>query len=202
MDRVPSSVSTSGAGTHFEHLAAGAVLAAMLRGDRVPGLDIPVTEVRFQQRAFGSTLDDFVAYAARPNQAPLAVEFQAKRTVRPTPGDKSWKAVVRQCIEALAAHGLEIDREERRLGLVAHGVTEPLLEMHQLCEWARSLRLTDNFMELLSKPGAVGGHVRERWAALCDTVHEVMESEGAPLDASVVACTAFRIAKALHEVRV
>jgi len=41
-----SPLSTGGAGTIYEYRVAAIVLAALLRGDRVIGLEVPVTEVR------------------------------------------------------------------------------------------------------------------------------------------------------------
>src|SRR5215467_9958774 len=57
---VASPLSTGGAGTIYEYRVAAVVLAALLRGDRVIGLEVPVTEVRLQQRIAGSYLDDVI----------------------------------------------------------------------------------------------------------------------------------------------
>lgn len=47
---VASLLSAGGAGTIFEYRVAAVVLAALLRGDRAKGLEVPVTEVRLQRR--------------------------------------------------------------------------------------------------------------------------------------------------------
>ena len=87
---VASPLSTGGAGTIYEYRVAAVVLAALLRGDRVIGLEVPVTEVRLQQRIAGSYLDDVIAVADHAGAVRLQVDIQVKRTVDPVPSDAEW----------------------------------------------------------------------------------------------------------------
>jgi hypothetical protein len=45
-----SPFSTGGGGETFEKLAGACALVALLAREEIPGLDLPVTKVRFQQR--------------------------------------------------------------------------------------------------------------------------------------------------------
>lgn len=78
------------------------MLAKLLRGDRVIGLEVPVTAVRLQQRIAGSHLDDVIAVADYPSAVRLQVDIQVKRAVDPVPSDAEWKSVIGQCLAALA----------------------------------------------------------------------------------------------------
>jgi hypothetical protein len=91
---VASPLSTGGAGTIYEYRVAAVVLAALLRGDRVIGLEVPGTAVRLQQRIAGSYLDDVIAVADHPDAVRLQVDIQVKRTADPVPsqtGDSDRK---------------------------------------------------------------------------------------------------------------
>jgi DNA-binding NtrC family response regulator len=79
------------------------VLGALLRGDRVEGLEVPVTEVGLQQRIAGSHLDDVIAVAEHAGAVELQVDFQVKRAVDPVPSDTEWQSVIAEYIAALEA---------------------------------------------------------------------------------------------------
>lgn len=55
-----SPFSTGGGGETFEKLAGACTLAALLAREELPGLDLTVTKVRFQQRYAGHLVDDIV----------------------------------------------------------------------------------------------------------------------------------------------
>lgn len=97
---VASPLSTGGAGTIYEYRVAAVVLAA-LRGDRVIGLEVPVTEVRLQQRIADSYLDDVIAVADHPGAVRLQVDIQVERTADPVPSHAEWKSVIGQCLASL-----------------------------------------------------------------------------------------------------
>ena len=85
----------------FEYRVAAVVLTALLRGDRVEGLTVPVTAVRLQQSNFGYPLDDLVVRASSLDGRPLTVEFQIKRTIEPNRRDDEWRSFVHQCLQAV-----------------------------------------------------------------------------------------------------
>ena len=57
---------TGGAGNTFEARVGGIALERLLRGDRVPGLNLAPSRVRLQQRVAGAVLDDIVLDADDP----------------------------------------------------------------------------------------------------------------------------------------
>jgi tetratricopeptide (TPR) repeat protein len=195
--RAPSPLSTGGVGVIFEYRVAATVLAAVLRGDRVEGLDIPVTEVRLQQRNSDYALDDVVAFARRAERGPVVVEFQVKRTLAPVRSNPEWASVVRQCLEALNNHPRAIERGEHRLGIAAHGPARPLTDLAELARWVRAQPNVDAVVRLLSISGAVALGVRERWTHLCDAVGDALaDGESSPPGGRVEEA-AYRIASAL-----
>ena len=194
--RVPSPLSTGGAGTLFEYRVAAMVMAAVLRGDRVAGFDIPVTEVRLQQRNSGYALDDVVAFASRADQGTHVVEFQVKRTLSPVRSNPEWASVIHQCLEALNGHPRAIERGERRLGIAARGPARPLAELAELARWVRAQPDADAVLRLLSVPGAVPVSVRERWTHLRNAVCDALADGNQPPDSHVDAIS-HRIASAL-----
>ena len=95
---VASPLSSGGAGTIYEYRVAAVVLAALLRGDRVIGLEVPLTGVRLQQRIAGSYLDDLIAVADHPGAARLQVDIQVKRTVDPSAATGSGSRWSAECL--------------------------------------------------------------------------------------------------------
>jgi hypothetical protein len=201
---VASPLSTGGAGTVYEYRVAAVVLAKLLRGDRVIGLDVPVTEVRLQQRIAGSYLDDVIAVASHPGAPRLQVDIQVKRTVDPVPSDKEWKSVVSECLSALAADPDGIRNREHLMAVAARANAGHLEELAELTRWARQHDDLASFNTVISAPeGGPNAKVSKRWDHLCTTstnvLTETREPEKAPPPADdEVREAAFRIAHALH----
>jgi len=197
---VASPLSTGGAGTIYEYRVAAVVLAALLRGDRVEGLEVPVTEVGLQQRIAGSYLDDVTAVAEHAGAVLLRVEFQVKRAVDPVPSNAEWRSVIAQCIAAFEADPDGVRRRHHLLGLAARAHAGHLGEVAELTRWAREHHEAGSFITVISAgSGAPNAQVRNRWQHLRTTVKDLLtEQRGtAPSDTDVTE-TAFWIAAALR----
>jgi hypothetical protein len=195
-----SPLSTGGAGTIFEYRVAAIVLAALLRGDRIEGLDLPVTRVGLQQRIAGHQLDDVVAYAeAGDGTPPLTVEIQVKRRVAPVSSNAEWRSVILQCLAALDSDPDGISDRYHRLGLAADGPVTQLEQLRDLTSWARAQTSAFSLVQVISAEGAVAQQVRERWRHLRTTVKETLtEVRGTEPSGEDVDDVAFRIAASLH----
>jgi hypothetical protein len=201
---VASPLSTGGAGTIYEYRVAAVVLAKLLRGDRVIGLEVPVTEVRLQQRIAGSYLDDVIAMADHPGVPRLQVDIQVKRAVDPIPSDKEWQSVVRECLSALAADPAGVRNREHLLAVAARAHAGHLEEVAELARWARGRDDLASFTTVIDAPdGGPNAKVRNRWDHLCTTITNVLtedrEREKAPSPTDdEVREAAFWIAHALY----
>jgi hypothetical protein len=111
--RVPSPEATGGSGTTFEARVGAIALGRLLRGDRVPGLNLAPSRVRLQQRVAGAVLDDIVLDATEPLGGTRTAEYQVKRQIPLAPGNADFVEVIHRCLT-------EIDAEER------HGPSAPL----------------------------------------------------------------------------
>lgn len=147
-----SPLSTGGAGTIYEYRVAAVVLARLLRGDRVIGLEVPVTEVRLQQRIAGSFLDDVIAVTDHPGAPRLQVDIQVKRAVDPIPSDKEWQSVVRECLAALAADPDGVRNRDHLLAVAARAHAGHLEEVAELARWARQHDDLASFTTVIDAP--------------------------------------------------
>lgn len=191
----PSPQATGGAGTIFEYRFAAVVLAALLRGDAVPGLEVPVEQVGLQQRIAGHPLDDVVAFGSGQHGQPF-VEYQVKRKLRPVAGDGDFVAVIQQCLSALDADPEGIHGRRHRLGIAASGPRGPLTELRDLSGLARAHAGLGSFDQAL--PGA-RRKVRERHGQLVEAIRSATTADGRsePTDAEL-ADMAWRLAAALQ----
>jgi len=194
-------LSSGGAGTIYEYRVAAVVLAALLRGDRVIGLEVPLTGVRLQQRIAGSYLDDVIAVADHPGAARLQVDIQVKRTADPVRGDREWKSVVGQCLATLAEDPDGVRNRHHLLALAARAPAGHLEELAELSRWARQHDNPASFTTVITAPsGAPNAAVRNRWGHLRMAITDVLAEESTaptPTDAEVREA-AFWIAHALH----
>lgn len=200
---VASPLSTGGAGTIYEYRVAAVVLAKLLRGDRVVGLEVPVTEVRLQQRIAGSYLDDVIAVADHPGAVRLQVDIQVKRAVDPVPSDEEWKSVVGECLAALAADPDGVRNRGHLLAVAARAHAGHLEEVAELARWTRGHDDLASFTTVITAPsGGPNARVRKRWDHLRTTITNVLTVEaerqkGPPPTDDEVKEAAFWIAHAL-----
>ena len=92
---------------------------------------------------------------------PLCTEFQVKRTLAVTGGDKEFVAVVVQALHTLAEHGEDVRVGDLRLGLVASGETKALDELTVLTELARG-HVTHETFGALMQPNVIDQKMRSR----------------------------------------
>jgi hypothetical protein len=102
---VASAESTGGAGTNYEGQVAGIVLARMLVGDRVPGLDFKIERVLFQTRYAGHLLDDITIFGTDRSGTDRLIDCQSKRTIAPIPTTKSSLKRIARCLHAIRDKG-------------------------------------------------------------------------------------------------
>lgn len=196
---VASPLSTGGAGTIFEYRVAAVVLAALLRGDRPPGLEVPVTEVRLQQRIAGHYLDDVIAIADHPGAVCLQVDFQVKRSLDPVTSDTEWQSVVAQCLDTLEADRDRVVARHHLLGLAARAHVGHLEELQELTRWAREHPDIAVFLTVVdADKGGPNRGVRSRWKHLRTIVQDLLTARrGAVPLQDVTDEAAHRIAAAL-----
>ena len=193
-----SPLSTGGAGTIFEYRVAAVVLAALLRGDRVEGLTVPVTGVRLQQSHFGYTLDDLVVRASSPGGEPLVLEFQVKRTIQPSLHDDEWRSFVRQCLQAVEGDRDGLTQGRHQLGLAAAAPLSQLTKLRELTKWAFGAADLASFLNDVSSPGRIDQQVRSRWMHLRDTVADIHAEGSVTSPAAEVDELAFLVAASMR----
>jgi hypothetical protein len=101
--QVPSPEATGGSGHTFEARVGAIALGRLLRGDRVPGLNLPPSRVRLQQRVAGAVLDDIVLDADEPLGGTRTVEYQVKRRISPAPGNADFVEIIRRWLTEIGA---------------------------------------------------------------------------------------------------
>jgi hypothetical protein len=134
-----SPFSTGGGGEGFEKLAGACTLAALLAREEVPGLDLPVTKVRFQQRHAGHLLDDIVVDGASRGVR-RTLEIQARYRPRLTASDPKFVELVAVFLRAIRDNRAAMLNDTRRLGLLLELGTPGSKSLHQLTRlaWANS----------------------------------------------------------------
>jgi len=115
---VASAESTGGAGTNFEARVAAIVLARMLLGDRVAGLDFPIERVLLQSRFAEHLIDERV------------IDYQSKRSIDPIPSDEEFEETIRRCLQTIGAARptRQSGRRQRTATTVVHvSIVSPLV---------------------------------------------------------------------------
>jgi hypothetical protein len=171
-----SALSTGGAGTIYEYRVAGITLAALLRGDHVPGLPDAVERVALQQRNDGAILDDIVA----EDGAGHRVEIQVKRTIDVVASNEAFASTLRQCHDTLRSRTDEILNGRLRMGVAADGLAEPLKQLARVCKLAAENETIAGF-HAQTAPAALGALERGRLDHATAVVrNQLTELEGAP----------------------
>jgi len=173
-----SPLSTGGAGFAYEFQAAAVVLSKLLAGAHCLGLPVPVARVAMQQRSRGYLLDDVVVYGDLVDPCPW-IEFQVKRSLRPTAGTPEFVEVIGQALRSLAGHTVEFDLGDALLGIIAAEPRNGLVELRELARCCSSHTRYTTFAEALLQERVLDKETRERFDDVRETVAAAI-AQGAP----------------------
>jgi HEAT repeats len=156
-----SPFSTGGGGETFEKLAGACILAALLAQEELPGLDLPVTKVRFQQRYAGHLLDDIVVEGASAG-ARRTLEIQVRHRPRLVASDPKFVELVAVLLGTMRENPTAILNGTRRLGLLVDMGTPGWKSLHELTRLAWAHDDVDGFYRAVAADGHTGKPVRDR----------------------------------------
>jgi hypothetical protein len=160
-----SPFSTGGGGESFEKLAGACTLAALLAREEVPGLDLPVTKVRFQQRYAGHLLDDIVIDGASRGVR-RTLEIQARHCPRLTASDPKFVELVAVFLRAMRDNRAAMLNDTRRLGLLLELGTPGSKSLHQVARLAWANSDPTAFYQAIAAQGHTSEPVRDRLGQL------------------------------------
>jgi hypothetical protein len=160
-----SPFSTGGGGETFEKLAGACTLAALLAREELPGLDLPVTKVRFQQRYAGHLLDDIVVDGASRGVR-RTLEIQVRHRPRLTASDLKFVELVAVFLRAMRDNRAAMLNETRRLGLLVELGTPGSKSLHQLARLAWANSDPTAFYQAIAAQGHTSEPVRDRLGQL------------------------------------
>jgi hypothetical protein len=160
-----SPFSTGGGGDGFEKLAGACTLAALLARQEVPGLDLPVTKVRFQQRYAGHLLDDIVIEGTSRGVR-RTLEIQVRHRPRLTASDAKFVELMAVFLRAIRENPTAMLNDTRRLGLLLELGTPGAESLHQLTRLAWAHSDPDAFYQALAAPRHTGKPIRDRLGQL------------------------------------
>jgi hypothetical protein len=175
-----SPFSTGGGGEGFEKLAGACALAALLAREEVPGLDLPVTKVRFQQRYAGHLLDDIVIDGASRGVR-RTLEIQARHRPRLTASDPKFVELVAVFLRAMRDNRAAMLNDTRRLGLLLELGTPGSESLHRLARLAWANSDPAAFYQAIAAQGHTSEPIRDRLGqlvkakAVADQASEVAE---------------------------
>jgi hypothetical protein len=175
-----SPFSTGGGGETFEKLAGACALAALLAREELPGLDLPVTKVRFQQRSAGHLLDDIVIDGASRGVR-RTLEIQARHRPRLTASDPSFVELVAVFLRAMRDNRAAMLNDTRRLGLLVELGTPGSQSLHQLTRLAWANSDPTAFYQAIAAQGHTPKRIRDRLGqlvkakAVADQASEIAE---------------------------
>ena len=160
-----SPFSTGGGGESFEKFAGACTLAALLAREEVPGLDLPVTKVRFQQRYAGHLLDDIVIDGASRGVR-RTLEIQARHRPRLTASDPKFVELVAVFLRAMRDNRAAMLNDTRRLGLLLELGTPGSKSLHQLARLAWANSDPTAFYQAIAAQGHTSEPIRDRLGQL------------------------------------
>jgi hypothetical protein len=156
-----SPFSTGGGGETFEKLAGACTLAALLAREELPGLDLPITKVRFQQRYARHLLDDIVVEGSSKGVR-RTLEIQVRHRARLTASDTKFVELVRVVLSTLRENPAAILNGTRRLGLLLDLATPGWASLHELTRLAWAHADADAFYQAVAVEGHTGQPARDR----------------------------------------
>jgi hypothetical protein len=177
------------------------LLARMLLGDRVLGLDFPIERVLLQSRFAGHLIDDITLFGTDHYGAERVIDYQSKRSLDPIASDKDFAETIGRCLQTIQAEGDDgpTVRGHHRFGLVSNP-SNALHDLARLTDIARSHDRAGSFVELVRRTCAKG--VRDRLTALRTIVATLLRQPGDPMAPEVAETDVdqftWQVAKALH----
>jgi hypothetical protein len=157
--------STGGGGEGFEKLAGACALAALLAWEEIPGLDLPATKVRFQQRYAGHLLDDIVIDGASRGVR-RTLEIQARHRPRLIASDAKFVELVAVFLRAMRDNPTAMRNDTRRLGLLLDPGTSGWKSLHQLTRLAWAHSDPAAFYQAIAAQGHTGEPIRKQLGQL------------------------------------
>jgi hypothetical protein len=156
-----SPFSTGGGGETFEKLAGACTLAALLAREELPGLDLPITKVRFQQRYARHLLDDIIVEGASKGVR-RTLEIQVRHHPRLTASDTKFVELVKVFMSTMRENPAAILNGTRRLGLLLDLSTPGWASLHELTRLAWAHADAEAFYQAVAAEGHTGKPARDR----------------------------------------
>jgi len=177
-----SPASSGPAGGHFEGQVGASYLLSILVGAEPRGLPGAIIDrVAFQRAAEGHPLDDVIVYAHDAQGKPATLELQVKRGLTFAPGDKIFRDVVGQIVEASRKREFLTTRYE--LGVAISRTSHNIDGVYQdVLTWAKQLGDAATFINRINRPGSANDRMR----AFVDTFRAHLKDAGAAHDDAAV----------------
>ncbi len=178
MSNSTSSTSTGPAGSYFEGQVGASYLISLLVGAEPRGLPGTMIDlVAFQRAAEGHPLDDVIVYAHDVQGKPAVLEVQVKKGLTFAPGDKIFRDVVGQVVEASRKPNFLNTRYE--LGIAISRTSQNIDGAYQdVLTWARQLGDPAIFINRINRPGSASDKMR----AFVNTFRAHLKDAGAAHD--------------------
>jgi hypothetical protein len=157
-------------------------LLSLLVGAEPRGLPgTTIDRVAFQRAAEGHPLDDVIVYAHDAQGKPATLEVQVKKGVTFAPGDKVFRDIVGQIVDASRKPEFLTTRHE--LGVAISRTSHNIDGAYQdVLTWARQLGDAATFMNRVNRPGSANDRMR----GFVDTFRAHLEDGGAAHDDEAV----------------
>ncbi|HEV2491946.1 MAG TPA: ATP-binding protein [Terriglobia bacterium] len=157
-------------------------LLAMLVGAEPRGLPGTTTDrVAFQRATEGHPLDDVIVYAHDALGKAATLEVQVKKGITFAPGDKIFRQVVGQIVEASRKPDFLTTRYE--LGIAISRTSHNIDGAYQdVLTWARQIGDSATFMNRIDRPGSANKRMR----SFVETFRAHLKDAGAPHDDETV----------------
>jgi hypothetical protein len=179
---VASTASIGPGGSHFEGQVGAAYLLATLVGAEPRGLPGTIIDrVAFQRAAEGHALDDVIVHAHDADGKPATLEVQVKKGITFAPGDKIFREVVGQIVDASRKPEFLTSRYE--LGIAISRTSHNIDGAYQdVLTWTRQIGDSASFMNRIRRPGSANDRMR----SFVETFRADLKDAGAAHDDEAV----------------
>ena len=190
MTQVASTSSTGPGGPHFEGQVGASYLLALLVGAEPRGLPgTTIDRVEFQRAAEGHPLDDVIVHAHDALGKPAILEIQVKKGMTFAHGDKIFREVIGQIVDA--SHKTEFENSRYELGIAisrtSHNIDGPYQDV---LTWAKQIGDSVTFINRINRPGSAN----ERMRSFVETFRAHLKEACAPHDDEAV----WRLLRRMH----